>query len=36
MAVRKKNLTENLQVSNEGMMELEFKTIKYMGLEERL
>lgn len=31
----KKNLTENLQVSNEGMMQLAFKAIKYMGLEER-
>lgn len=37
MAVwKKKNLTENLQVSNEGMMQLAFKAIKYMGLEERL
>lgn len=32
----KKNLAENLQVFHERMMELEFKTIKYMGLEERL
>lgn len=36
MEVRKKNLAENFQVFHERMMELEFKTIKYMGLEERL
>lgn len=36
MAVWKKNCTENLQVSNEGMMQLAFKAINYMGLEERL
>lgn len=36
MKVRKKNIAENFQVSHEGMMELEFKPIKYMGLEERL
>lgn len=36
MEVRKKNLAENFQVSHERMMELEFKAIKYMGLEERL
>lgn len=28
MAIRKKNLTENFQVSNERLIELEFKAIK--------